>query len=98
MSGLSRRRFVQGTGVAGLGLLAGCGRLPGQAPAPVKVARIGFIATGAPDEGGLYFDDFRQGLAELNLIEGQNIVLEARYAEGQFDRLSDLARELVRLP
>ena len=38
----SRRRFVQGVGVAGLGLLAGCGRLPGQAgpPPPPEVHRI----------------------------------------------------------
>jgi hypothetical protein len=34
MTSLSRRQFVQSAGVAGLGLLAGCGRLPGQAPPP----------------------------------------------------------------
>ena len=94
----SRRQFVQGVGVAGLGLLAGCGRLPGQAPPAAKVARIGFLSGGAPVDAAMYLDPFRQGLAELNLIEGQHLVLEIRYAEGQLDRLGDLARELVRLP
>ena len=44
MSGLSRRRFVLATGGAGLGLLAGCGRLPGQASTPEKMPRVGIVA------------------------------------------------------
>jgi putative ABC transport system substrate-binding protein len=94
--GLTRRWFVQAAGVTGLWLLAGCGRLPGQAPAPV--ARIGFLTNGTPDVTALDLDPFRQGLAELNLIEGQNVSLEIRYADGQFDLPSDLAQELVQLP
>jgi hypothetical protein len=54
---VSRRQFVQGAGVAGLGLLAGCGRLPGQA-APARVPRIGFLAL--PPQP--YFDAFGEGL------------------------------------
>ena len=46
---VSRRRFVQGAGVMGLGLLAGCGRLPGQAQAPV-VHRIGYLDLRGPDD------------------------------------------------
>jgi putative ABC transport system substrate-binding protein len=92
----SRRQFVQGVGVAGLGLLAGCGRLPGQGPP--QIARIGFLTNGTGDETALDLDPFRQGLADLGLIDGQNIILETRSAEGQFDRLGDLARELVALP
>jgi len=42
-SRLSRRQFM--VGAAGLGLLAGCGRLPWQAPPPAKVPRIGYLAT-----------------------------------------------------
>jgi len=94
----SRRQVVQGAGAAGLALLAGCGRPPGQAQPPAKVARIGFLASGSPDDPALYLDAFRQGLAELNLIEGQNVALETRYGEGQLDRIGELARELVRLP
>ena len=43
MTGLSRRQFVLGAGAAGLGLLAGCGRLPWQAQPPAKVPRIGLL-------------------------------------------------------
>ena len=42
-------------------------------------------------------DTFRQGLLELGWIEGQNIVIDYRFAEGRLDRLPDLAAELVRL-
>jgi putative ABC transport system substrate-binding protein len=92
---LSRRRFVQGAGLAGLGLLAGCGRLPwqGQAPTPVKVHRLGWLVADAePNE------NLRQALGELGYVEGQNLVFEFRSAEGHDERLPALAAELVRLP
>jgi putative ABC transport system substrate-binding protein len=44
-----------------------------------------------------FLDAFRQGLRELGWVEGQNIVIDYRFAEGRFDRLPDLAAELVRL-
>ena len=90
----SRRQVVLGTGA--IALLAGCGRLPGQGSA--QVARVGFLAGRSADEAASDLDAFRQGLAEVNLIEGQNITLDIRYADGQLDRLGDLARELVGLP
>jgi putative ABC transport system substrate-binding protein len=43
-----------------------------------------------------FLDAFRRGLRELGYVEGQNIVIESRWAEGQSDRLRDLAAELVR--
>ena len=62
-----------------------------------KVPRIGFLsATSASDRPPL-LDAFRQRLRELGWVEGQNIVIDYRYAEGRFDRLPDLAAELVRL-
>jgi putative tryptophan/tyrosine transport system substrate-binding protein len=89
---LSRRQLVQGVGAVGLGLLAGCGRLPGQPPP--KVARVGYI--GFTDASHPYFQAFRQGLHELGYVEGHNIVIEGRWAEGQRERLPALAAELSR--
>jgi len=43
-------------------------------------------------------EDFRQGLRDLGYVEGQNLLIEYRYAEGNEERLHDLAAELVRLP
>ena len=94
---LSRRRFVLGAGVAGLGLLAGCGRLPGQREPTVY--RVGWLDTN--DTTGWY-EAFQEGMRERGYIEGQNLVIEARRAppeaEDQVDRLAELAAELVRLP
>jgi putative tryptophan/tyrosine transport system substrate-binding protein len=60
-----------------------------------KVWRIGFLQTG-PATGTRYRDVFQHGLRELGYLEGQNVVIESRYAEGKLDRLDGLAGELVR--
>jgi putative ABC transport system substrate-binding protein len=63
-----------------------------------KVARIGFLGAGSPsDMSSPRLDVFRQGLRELGWVEGQNIVIDYRFAEGRVERLPDLAAELVRL-
>ncbi len=61
-----------------------------------KIPRIGFLTTGA---AGSYpsAEAFREGLRELGYIDGKNILIEYRHAEGKSERLSDLAKELVRL-
>ena len=93
MSGLSRRQFV--VGAAGAGLLAGCGRLPWQAPR-AKLARIGFLATfGASFESSPNVEALRSGLQQYGWVEGQNLAIEWRFAEGDFSRLPALAAELV---
>ncbi len=62
-----------------------------------RVYRIGFLGASSPSGTSPRLDVFRQGLRELGWVEGQNIVIDYRFAEGRFDRLPDLAAELVRL-
>ena len=76
-------------------LLALC--LPAEAQQPAKIPRIGYLTGATPDGQSARIEAFRQGLRELGYAEGQNIVIECRYAEGKRDRLSALATELVRL-
>jgi len=84
-----------GIAAAGIVLLARlC--LPGGAeaqPAP-KIPRIGIVFIGGRDQPHLA--SFKQGLRERGYIEGKNIYLEYRYAEGHYDRLPGLAADLVR--
>src|SRR5256884_2221677 len=89
---MDRRTFVGG--VAG-GLLAW--PLAAAAQQAGKVPRIGFLGVTSPSDRPPLLDAFRQGLRELGWVEGQNIVIDYRYAEGRVDRLPDLAAELVRL-
>src|SRR5436853_2115366 len=62
-----------------------------------RVPRIGFLSLTSPSDRPPLLDAFRQGLRELGWVEGQNIVIDYRFAEGRLDRLPDLAAELVRL-
>jgi putative ABC transport system substrate-binding protein len=62
-----------------------------------KIPRIGYLATAAPATDFPDREAFRDGLRSLGYVEGQNIVIEYRYAESQFERLEELAAELVRL-
>jgi putative ABC transport system substrate-binding protein len=71
--------------------------LPAQAQQPVKVPRIGNLNAVSPADNPHRVEAFRQGLRELGYVEGKNIVIEWRFAEGKLDRLPALATELVRL-
>jgi len=72
--------------------------LPAEAQQPAKVPRIiGFLGVTSPSTISARVEALRQGLRELGYEEGKNIVIEYRWAEGKFDRLPDLAGELVRL-
>ena len=76
-------------------LLAPCSAVEAQ---PTKIPRIGILSPGSSAfPASAYYDSFRQGLRELGYIEGKNIFIEIRYAEGKQDRLSDIATELVKL-
>ena len=64
---------------------------------PAKIPRIGFLIAASPSSVSPRVEAFRQGLRELGYVEGKNIVIEWRHAEGKIDRLPALAAELVRL-
>jgi len=61
-----------------------------------KAARVGYLDAGSL-AGTPFFEAFRLGLRELGWVEGRNLVVEARAADGNYERLRDLAAELVRL-
>jgi len=71
--------------------------LPAQAQQPKKVPRIGCLYAGSPSTQSDRIEAFRHGLRELGYVEGKNIIIEYRHAEGKLDRLPALAAELVRL-
>jgi putative tryptophan/tyrosine transport system substrate-binding protein len=68
-----------------------------EAQQPKKVPRIGYLSNASASANSPRLEAFRQGLRELGYVEGKNIVIEARFAEGKLDRLLALAAELVRL-
>ena len=68
-----------------------------QAQQPKKVSRIGYLSTTDPATDSARAEGIRLALRELGYIEGQNIAIEYRYAEGRPDREPGLAAELVRL-
>jgi putative tryptophan/tyrosine transport system substrate-binding protein len=62
-----------------------------------KVRRIGMLIPGSSSDFALRIEAFRHGLRDLGYVEGQNITVESRFAEGQADRLPELVVELIRL-
>lgn len=70
--------------------------LAARAQPAAKDYRIGFLGSGVLSSAGTLIETVRQGLRELGWVEGQNITIEYRFADGRFDRLPELAAELVR--
>ena len=87
-----RRTFVGA--VAGALLMS---PLAARAQQAEKVARIGFLSLNSPEAARDPFAAFREGMRDRGWVEGQNIVIEARFAEGEDDRLPALVAELTRL-
>ena len=91
---MHRREFITLVGSAAAWPFAARAQQPA-----TKTARIGLLATGALDSTELQavLDAFRQGLRERGYVEGRNIAIEYRAADGKIERFPELARELVRL-
>jgi putative ABC transport system substrate-binding protein len=92
---MDRRMFL---GVAASGLLAAPLSTAAAQPRE-KVPRVGYLSPGSPSDPVRLrrFEAFRQALRELGYVEGQSIVLEPRWAEGQYARYPALVADLVRL-
>ena len=71
--------------------------LGGEAQAPGKVWRIGFLGTTSPRSHGAFLDAFRTGLRERGYVDGKTVTMEIRWAESEYARLPALAAELVSL-
>src|SRR5262249_35201734 len=90
----TRREFIALVRVGGLLLRAKLKRAGGQPP-PMPV--VGIINPGLPEsEPGSRIIAFRQGLSESGYVEGQNVTIEYRWAEGRHDRYSELVADLMR--
>jgi len=82
-----------------LALLLACVAAPlaVEAQQPGRVYRLGFLSMRAGPTDNPQLDAFRAGLRDLGYVEGRNVVLEIRYADGHDDKLASLAAELIRL-
>jgi putative tryptophan/tyrosine transport system substrate-binding protein len=87
---ISRRAFAGLVASAGVSFLLPAARSQSKG----GIARVGYLASGAP---GAMFDAFRTGLRELGYLEGRNIAIEFRAADGNYETLPALAAELVAL-
>jgi putative tryptophan/tyrosine transport system substrate-binding protein len=81
-------------------LLGGAAAWPlaARAQQPAKVPRIGILWPNPLTASGHFVEAFRQGLRDLGYVDGQNVTIEFRSAEGSLERLPALAAELVQIP
>jgi putative ABC transport system substrate-binding protein len=93
---IGRRGFIGRCGFITLvGAMIGC-PLAGRAQQAGKVPRIGFLGVASPSTFASRIEAFRQGLRDFGYVEGSTITIEYRWAEGRYERLPELAADLVR--
>ncbi len=92
-----RPRRLKSAGIFALALTFAFGGAAVEAQQPTKIARLGFQSAASPAALLARVEAFQRGLRELGHVEGKNIVIEWRYAEGKLDRLHEFAAEFVRL-
>src|SRR5262245_9565311 len=85
---MRRREFIS--------LLSGAATWPLAARAQQTTPVVGFLNAAIADHYKKFTNEFRRGLREMGFIEGQNVVVEYRWAEGHYERLPDLAADLIR--
>ena len=78
-----------------IGLIILAAIVPAEAQQAKKVPRIGYLSIASSSD--FRSEAFRQGLRDLGYVEGQNVAIESRWADGRDDRVTELAAELVRL-
>ncbi|HZM33000.1 MAG TPA: ABC transporter substrate-binding protein [Burkholderiales bacterium] len=88
MAQVDRRRFLAGAAALAVAPVA--------RPQRKDLSRVGYLFSFVPSEGEHLWAACRQGLAELGYVEGRNIALEPRWANGRHERLPELVAELVR--
>ena len=84
---MKRRKFI--------GLIGGAAAWPLAVRAEQSVARIGFLAAGSAEGSVALVDELKRGLKENGMLEGKDYILESYWAEGEYERFSAFARELV---
>ena len=84
---MRRREFIS--------LLSGAATWPLAARAQQTMPVVGFLSAAIADHYKKFTNEFRRGLREMGFVEGQNVVVEYRWAEGHYERLPDLAADLI---
>jgi len=94
----TRRQFLRGSlALTGLGFLSGCELPLSPWRQPPRNPRLGYLGIGTAMPNALLLDAFRQGLRDLNYVEGENLYIEYRFIDGRLEAAPSFAAELVEL-